>query len=76
MCPPALSCEGVSAIQIRSSVCDHNLAEMAAAVEMAVGCVGLGERPVDHRAQAVLHDGPVHCLEIGAASAIRPNPDR
>jgi hypothetical protein len=76
--PPALSCEGVSAIQIRSSVCDHDLAEMAAAFEMAVGCVGLGERecPVDHRAQAVLHDGPVHCLEIGAASAIRPNPDR
>ncbi len=31
--PPALSC--VSAIQIRSSVCDHDLAEMAAAFEMA-----------------------------------------
>jgi hypothetical protein len=41
------------------------------------GCVGLGERecPVDHSAQAMLRDGPVHCLEIGAASDV-DRPDR
>ena len=49
---------------------DHDFAEMAATLEMAVGCLSLGEgkRPVDHRAQAVHGDGPVHGLEIGAAS--------
>ena len=45
--PPALSC--VSAIQIRSSVCDHDLAEMAAAFEMArlleIGAASDVDRP-------------------------------
>jgi hypothetical protein len=37
---------------------------------MAVGCLSLGEWecPVDHGAQAMQHDGPVHGLKIGAAS--------
>jgi hypothetical protein len=48
---------------------DHDLAEMAAPLEMAVGCLGLGkrERPIDHGAQAVQRDGPVHHLKISYA---------
>ena len=40
----------------------------------AVGCLGLGkrERPIDHGAQAVQRDGPVHHLKIRAA----PDADR
>jgi hypothetical protein len=39
----------------RSAVRDHDFAEMAAALEMAVHCLGLGkgECAVDHGAQAV-----------------------
>jgi hypothetical protein len=58
----------------RSGVRDHDFAEMAAALEMAVGCLGLGEREyaVDHGAQAVQSDSQVHGLKIGAA----PDADR
>ncbi len=58
----------------RSPVRDHDLPEMATALEMAVGCLGLGEgeRPVYHRSQAMRRDCPVHRLEIGAA----PDADR
>jgi hypothetical protein len=55
---------------------DHDLAEMTASLEMAVGRLGLceGECPVDHGAQAMQHDGPVHRLEMCAASdADRPD---
>ena len=60
--------------RISSAVRDHDLAEMAAPLEMAVGCLGLGkrERPIDHGAQAVQRDGPVHHLKIRAA----PDADR
>ena len=57
---------------------DHDFAEMAAALEMEVGCLGLskGECPVDHGAQAVQNDSPVHRLKIGAApDADRPDPN-
>jgi hypothetical protein len=58
----------------RSAMRDRDFAEMATAFEMAVGRLGLGERecPVDHRAQAVQSDGPVHRLKVGAA----PDADR
>ena len=54
----------------RLAVCDHDLSEVTAALEMPIGRLGLGkgECPVDHGAQAVQSDGPVHGLEIGAAS--------
>ena len=55
---------------------DHDFAEMAAALKMAVGRLGLGkgECPVDHGAQAVQSDSPVHRLKIGAAAdADRPD---
>src|SRR3984893_17695255 len=53
----------------RSAVRDHDLPQMPAALEMAVGFLGLGEGecPIDHGAQAMQHDGPVHRLEIGPA---------
>src|SRR5216683_791032 len=43
-----------------SAVCDHDLAEMTASLEMPVGRLGLGKREcsVDHRAQAMQRDGP------------------
>jgi len=43
---------------------------MAAALEMPVSLLRLGERecPVDHGAQAMQRDGPVHGFKIGAAS--------
>lgn len=49
---------------------DDELAEMAAGFEMPVGFPCLGERKdaVDHRAQLLQGNGPVHCLEIGAAA--------
>jgi hypothetical protein len=58
-----------AAIPIRSPVRDHDLAEMTATLEMAVGLLGLGEWecPIDHRMQLVHGDRPVHGLEIGAA---------
>ena len=54
----------------RSAVANHNLAEMAAGFEMPVGFLCLGERKdaVDHRAQVMHSNGPVHRLEIGAAA--------
>ncbi len=54
----------------RLAVRDHDLPEMTAALEMPVGRLGLGEgeRPVDHGAQVMQLDGPVHRLKIGAAS--------
>ena len=54
----------------RSVVRDHDLAEMAATLEMPVGLLGLGERegPVDNGMQAVHGDRAVHRLEIGAAN--------
>jgi hypothetical protein len=47
---------------------------MSLFLEMAVGCLGLGkgECPVDHEAQAVQSDSPIHRLKIGAA----PDADR
>jgi hypothetical protein len=67
---------GKEAIEKRlpSTVGDHDLSEVATALEMAVGHLSLSERecPIDHRAQAVQCDGPVHRLEIGAA----PDADR
>ena len=49
---------------------DHNLAKVATALEMPVRLLRLGERkrPVDHGAQAVHRDRPVHALEIVAAA--------
>jgi hypothetical protein len=49
---------------------DHDFAEMAAALERAVGCfgVGKGECPVDHGAQTMECDGSVHRLKIGSAA--------
>ena len=54
----------------RSAVRNYDLSEMPAALEMPVGRLGLGERecPVDHGAQAMQRDGPVHGFKIGAAS--------
>jgi hypothetical protein len=54
----------------RSTVRDHDLSEMPAALEMPVGCLGLseGECPVDYGAQMMQRDGPVHRLEISAAA--------
>src|SRR5438445_7281239 len=53
---------------------DHDLTEMAAALEMTIGLLCFGERkcPIDHGAQAMQSDGSVHRLEIGAA----PDADR
>jgi hypothetical protein len=36
-------------------VCDHDIAEMATALKVAIGllCVGEPENPVDHRAQCM-----------------------
>src|SRR6266851_5302774 len=50
----------------RSAVSDHDLSEMTTALEMPVSCLGLGERecPVDHGAQAMQCDGPVHRLKM------------
>ena len=49
-----------------SAVCDHDFAEMPATFEMAVCLLRLGkrERPIDHGAQAVHRNCPVHGLEI------------
>jgi hypothetical protein len=49
-------------------VSDHDLAEMTATLEIAVGGLGLGERecPINHRPHAMQRDGPVHRLEVGA----------
>src|SRR5271167_4265803 len=67
-----------AAIPIRSAVCDHDLAEMTAALEMTVGCLRLGERerPVDHGPQAMQRDGPVHCLGLWTliAPTLMPRP--
>jgi hypothetical protein len=54
----------------RSAVRDHDFAEIATALEMAVGCLGLGERecPIYHGAQPVHGDRPVHHLKIGATT--------
>src|SRR6516162_7461529 len=53
-----------------SAVRDHDLPEMAAALEMAVGLFRLGERecPVDHGVQVVHCNRAVHGLEIVAAA--------
>ena len=54
---------------------DDDLAEMGAAVKVAVGFWRRLEReyPIDHRPQSMLCDSPVHRLEIGAtADADRP----
>ena len=56
--------------RISSAVRDHDLPEMAAPLEMPIGRLSLGERkcPIDHGAQTVQRDRPVHRLEIGAAA--------
>jgi hypothetical protein len=61
----------------RSAVRGHDLSEMTTALEMAIGFLrlGKGECPVDHGAQTMQRDGPVHSLEIGAA-ADADRPDR
>src|SRR5215469_9364192 len=53
-----------------SAVCDHDFAEMPATFEMAVCLLRLGkrERPIDHGAQAVHRNCPVHGLEIDPTS--------
>jgi hypothetical protein len=63
-----------AAIAIRLAVSDHNLPEMAAALEMPVGLLGLGEGegPIDNGMEAVHDNGSVHRLEIGTA----PDADR
>ena len=60
--------------RISSAVRDHDLPEMAAALEMLIGRLGLGEgeRLIDHRAQPMQRDSPVHRLKIRAA----PDADR
>src|SRR5947209_3033638 len=62
--PAALQADPISA------VCDHDFAKMPATFEMAVCLVRLGERecPIDHGAQAVHRDCPVHGLEIDPTS--------
>ena len=66
-----------SAYPRRSAVRDHDLPEMPAVLEMLVGRLGLGEWecPIDHGAQAMQFDRPVHRLKIGAA-ADADRPDR
>jgi len=53
-----------------SAVADDDLAEMGAALEVAVGGRRLFERedPVDDGAYPMERDCPVHCLEIGSAA--------
>ena len=48
---------------------NHDLAEVAAAFEMAVRLARLLEQecPVNHRVKPVDGNGPVHRLEVGAA---------
>jgi len=62
--PAALQADPISA------VCDHDFAKMPATFKMAVCLLRLGERecPIDHGAQAVHRDCPVHGLEIDPTS--------
>src|SRR5262244_1684208 len=62
--PAALQADPISA------VCDHDFTEMAATFEMAVCLLRLGkpEGPIDHGAQAVHRNCPVHGLKIDPTS--------
>jgi hypothetical protein len=71
--PGRRGCGAVTASQTLT-VRDHDLPEMAASLEMPMGRLSLGERkcPIDHGAQPMHGDSPVHRLKIRAA----PDADR